>query len=411
MNSPTRPNPAGQAVPSKPRLLLRGVFKDLAKIEKGSISIQLSGGQTFDFHGTKSGPKGVLKINSYRALWSVMVGGTLGFSEAYIKGHWDSPDVTAVLEVFVLNRRRFENIFGSGRFLRPIQKAIHASRRNSRRGSQKNIMAHYDLGNDFYSAWLDSSMTYSSAKFQSKSQSLSDGQQEKYRDLAKRLDIQAEHKVLEIGCGWGGFAQFAAEEIGCQICAITISPEQHYYAQQRIERAGLSNKVEVRLCDYRDVEATFDRVVSIEMIEAVGEAFWPTYFATIGERLRSGGKAGLQVITIENESFDLYRRKPDFIQRHIFPGGMLPSQDALLEQIDRAGLTEISLSHFGQDYGRTLNEWHQRFELARDQIERLGFDEVFHRFWTYYLNYCEAGFRGGSLDVLQVTMTKPNSPA
>jgi cyclopropane-fatty-acyl-phospholipid synthase len=272
-------------------------------------------------------------------------------------------------------------------------------------------MAHYDLGNDFYSAWLDSSMTYSSAKFQSKSQSLSDGQQEKYRELAKRLDIQAEHKVLEIGCGWGGFAQFAAEEIGCQICAITISPEQHYYAKQRIERAGLSNKVEVRLCDYRDVEATFDRVVSIEMIEAVGEAFWPTYFATIGERLRSGGKAGLQVITIENESFDLYRRKPDFIQRHIFPGGMLPSQDALLEQIDCAGLTEISLSHFGQDYGRTLNEWHQRFELARDQIERLGFDEVFHRFWTYYLNYCEAGFRGGSLDVLQVTMTKPNSPA
>ncbi|TNE58523.1 MAG: class I SAM-dependent methyltransferase [Alphaproteobacteria bacterium] len=387
--------------------VLRRVFREISRIEFGQLHIELPDGRRLSFVGENQGPQGTLKLNSYRAIWAFVVGGALGFSEAYVAGHWESPNLTALLEVFVANRRMLERMRHTGKIVKPFHKAMHALHRNTRRGARKNITAHYDLGNKFYGEWLDETMTYSSARFAREDMTLSEAQKQKYRELAARLDIQPGHRVLEIGCGWGGFAEFAAREIGCPVTAITISRQQYDFAKKRISDAGLGHLVEVRFCDYRDTQDQFDRIVSIEMIEAVGEAFWPAYFGTLRDRLVPGGQAGLQVITIEDGAFDGYRKSPDFIQRHIFPGGMLLSRTVLIEQIKKAGLLPGELFPFGLDYGRTLHLWSERFNAAWKKITKQGFDERFKRLWDYYLSYCEAGFKGGSLDVLQVTMQKP----
>ncbi|TNE37943.1 MAG: class I SAM-dependent methyltransferase [Alphaproteobacteria bacterium] len=386
---------------------LRRVFREISRIEFGQLHIELPDGRRLSFVGKRPGPEGTLKLNSYRAIWAFVVGGALGFSEAYVAGHWESPNLTAILEVFVANRRMLARMQYTGRIVRPFHKLLHALHRNTRRGARKNITAHYDLGNQFYGQWLDETMTYSAARFAREDMSLSEAQKNKYRELAERLDIRPGHHVLEIGCGWGGFAEFAAGEIGCRVTAITISQQQFDFAQKRIAGAGLGDLVDVRFCDYRDTEDQFDRIVSIEMIEAVGEAFWPAYFGTLRDRLVPGGQAGLQVITIEDEAFEGYRKSPDFIQRHIFPGGMLLSKTVLVDQIKKAGLLPGEMFPFGLDYGRTLHLWSERFDAAWKKITELGFDERFRRLWNYYLSYCEAGFKGGSLDVLQVTMKKP----
>jgi cyclopropane-fatty-acyl-phospholipid synthase len=275
----------------------------------------------------------------------------------------------------------------------------HLARRNTRRGSRRNIAFHYDLGNDFYALWLDPGMTYSSAVFDAAGQSLQDAQDAKYRRLAESLDLKPGHHVLEIGCGWGGFAMTAARDYGCRVTAITLSGEQRRYAEERVRRAGLSDRIEVRLQDYRDVTGRFDRIASIEMFEAVGEERWPIFFNTVRERLKPGGVAGLQVITIEDGRYEAYQRSADFIQRYIFPGGMLPSPSALAAAIDRAGLTLNNVFAFGPSYAETLAAWQGRFQRAWPQIRQLGFDGRFKRLWEFYLAYCEAGFRAGAIDV------------
>ena len=272
-------------------------------------------------------------------------------------------------------------------------------RRNSKTGAAKNIAYHYDLGNEFYAAWLDRTMTYSSAVFDRETDDLATAQTNKYRRLSDLADIQPGDHVLEIGCGWGGFAKYAIEERGAKVTGITISREQHDFAKQRLADAGLAGRGEVKLIDYRDLDGKFDKIVSIEMFEAVGQAYWPTYFNAVSTLLKSGGRAVLQAITIEDEVFEEYRREPDFIQRYIFPGGMLPSMPRLEHPVAEAGLKLVDEIGFGQDYARTLAEWRARFQEAWPQLATGRFDPRFKRMWELYLSYCEGGFRAGMIDV------------
>ena len=325
--------------------------------------------------------------------------GSTGIAEAYVDGDWDTPDLVAFLQLALVNEEAL------GRFVQGTGLALlarrlrHLARANTRRGSRRNIAFHYDLGNTFYARWLDPGMTYSSALFDAAELSLEDAQDKKYRNLAESLGLRAGLHLLEIGCGWGGFALMAARDYGCRVTAITLSKEQLRYANERVRAAGLSDRVEVRLQDYRDVAGQFDRIASIEMFEAVGEEHWPLFFDTVRERLKPGGVAGLQIITIEDDRFEQYRQGADFIQRYIFPGGMLPSPSALTREVDRAGLTLCDVFAFGSSYAETLAEWQLRFQRAWPQIRRLGFDGRFKRLWEFYLAYCEAGFRAGAVDV------------
>jgi cyclopropane-fatty-acyl-phospholipid synthase len=283
--------------------------------------------------------------------------------------------------------------------MRAWNRVQHFLRANSKSGSRRNIAYHYDLGNDFYSEWLDPGMTYSSALFDDEHDDLESAQENKYRQLAERLELKAHHRVLEIGCGWGGFAEYAAKEYGCNIVCLTLSKEQLAFAQERINTAGLAEQIEFRLQDYRDVEGQFDRIVSIEMFEAVGEEYWGTYFAQVKQLLRPEGQAGLQIISIANERFEGYRNETDFIQKYIFPGGMLPSPEKLDQHIEQAGLSKTSEHLFGRSYARTLSIWRKEFLRNWDSISQLGYSRKFRRMWEYYLCYCEAGFRRGTIDV------------
>jgi cyclopropane-fatty-acyl-phospholipid synthase len=325
--------------------------------------------------------------------------GANGFAEAYVEGEWDSPDLVAILQIALENEPALGRLVRGFGLARGLDRLRHLARSNTRRGSRRNIAFHYDLGNEFYALWLDPGMTYSSAVFDAAGQSLQDAQDNKYRRLAENLDLRPGHHVLEIGCGWGGFATMAARDYGCRVTAITLSEQQLRYAGDRVRRAGLADRVEVRLQDYRDVAGQFDRIASIEMFEAVGEERWPVFFDTLRERLKPGGVAGLQIITIEDGRFEQYRRSADFIQRHVFPGGMLPSPSALAREIDRAGLTINDVFAFGPSYAETLAAWQRRFQRAWPRIRQLGFDDRFKRLWELYLAYCEAGFRAGAIDV------------
>jgi cyclopropane-fatty-acyl-phospholipid synthase len=336
----------------------------------------------------------------------VLGSGDIGFAEGYVAGEWETPDLAALLEALTLNIDRLQRMLNRNPAARFVNKVRHALRANSRAGSMRNIHAHYDLGNAFYARWLDATMTYSSAIYQRPRQDLAAAQTHKYRTLAEGMALGPEHHVLEIGCGWGGFAEFAAREVGARVTGITISREQYEFAKQRIFDQGLAEKAEIRLIDYRDVGGRYDRVASIEMFEAVGEKYWPTYFGAIRDRLAPGGRAGLQIITIRNELFDRYRRKADFIQKHIFPGGMLPSETRLKAETDRAGLAWTGLSRFSQHYADTLAEWGKRFEAAWEDIRPLGFDERFRRLWRFYLAYCEAGFRTERTNVVQLMLAR-----
>jgi len=293
-------------------------------------------------------------------------------------------------------------------WMRGISRARHKRRVNTPGGSKQNISFHYDLGNAFYKEWLDPSMTYSSAIFEEGDSSLATAQITKYRRLLDLIDVKPGQKILEIGCGWGGFAETAAKERGALVTGITLSMEQLAFARRRMEKAKLTNRVEILFKDYRDMETEFDHVVSIEMFEAVGEEYWPAYFETIYRCLKPGGKAALQIITIEEDMFETYREDVDFIQAYVFPGGMLPSVSKLRERVSAAGLDWNSFKTYGQHYANTLAVWHDRFEdaWARKALPE-QFDEVFRRIWIYYLSYCEGGFRGGSVDVMQLSLVKP----
>jgi cyclopropane-fatty-acyl-phospholipid synthase len=376
------------------------------KIRYGSLEIGFPDDRTFLIEGRESGPHGVLLIHDWRFFRMVVQAGDVGVGEAFMAGYWSSPDVTTFLELFCINQEStLEALQGKplSRFLLSVRHWLNA---NTRRGSRRNISAHYDLGNAFYKEWLDPSMTYSSAIYSNETNNLEQAQAEKYASLVRQTGIEPGHTVLEIGCGWGGFAEHVAKTVGAHVRALTISREQYDYARERIFRAGLNEKVDVVFQDYRDERGVFDRIASIEMFEAVGEKYWPTYFRQLSRCLKPGGKAGLQIITIQDRMFEDYRRGTDFIQRYVFPGGMLPPPGRLAEIGKSLGLDLADQKIFGQDYARTLAEWRERFRQAWPQISPLGFDERFKRLWEFYLHYCEAGFRSGNIDVRQMVYVK-----
>ena len=371
---------------------------------EGALEVVLPSGRVMTIAGALPGPTARLIVRDERFMRRVMTSGAIGFAEGYVAGQWDTPDLPLLLQVFSLNFDRLHRLVAGRPLMRFFHGLMHARRRNTRKGSRHNIHAHYDLGNRFYGAWLDPGMTYSSALFSSPGQSLVEAQEAKYAALAKSIGIEASHHVLEIGCGWGGFAEFAAARLGAKVTGVTISKAQHDFARKRLFEQGLAERASIELMDYRDIRGRFDRIASIEMFEAVGEAYWPTYFGKVRSLLEPGGRAGLQIITIQDDLFDDYRSQADFIQKYIFPGGMLPSEARLRQETSQAGLSWQGVSRFGQDYARTLSEWATRFQAAWKDIAPLGFDDRFRRLWLYYLGYCEAGFRTQRTDVIQLSL-------
>lgn len=396
-------DPDLKAAPAAFRAALRVLA---ANWDLGSVTWILPTGKALTVEGGQAGPDVTVQINDYHFIRRAFSSGSIGFAEGFMAGEWETPDLSAVLEAFSLNFDRLTPLLAGNPIMRVVNGLYHLLHRNSRDGSRKNIHAHYDLGNGFYSRWLDPSMTYSSALYERPNQPLSEAQHAKYAALAKTIDLAPGKHVLEIGCGWGGFAEFAAKEVGAKVTGITISQAQYDFARKRLFEQGLSEKADIRLIDYRDVEGQFDAVASIEMFEAVGEEYWPTYFGKIREVLRPGGRAGLQIITIRDELFPRYRGRTDFIQRYIFPGGMLPSEARLKEETERAGLEWSDLKRFGQNYADTLAEWARRFEAAWSDIRKDGFDERFRRLWRFYLSYCEAGFRTERTNVIQLGLSR-----
>ncbi|MBG50939.1 MAG: SAM-dependent methyltransferase [Rhodobiaceae bacterium] len=385
----------------------RAVLKAAGNLARGQLTVTLPNGETLIFTGAAAGKEAEITIIDYHFAWSIILNGHLGAAESFLRGDWESPDVERVLELFAENREVFTSVMNGLSFQRLTERIAHGFRKNNRAGSKKNIHFHYDLGNSFYKRWLDPTMTYSSARFDSPHQDLSAAQMNKYRSLAHNMDLKPDSNLLEIGCGWGGFAEYAASEIGCKVTALTISNEQLAFARERIASKGMSDRVEVRFQDYRDVTEKFDRIASIEMFEAVGEQYWPAYFSKVRDCLTPGGLAGLQIITIDDRSFESYRKGVDFIQRYVFPGGMLPSPSALKRQVSQAGLSWKANVEFGLDYAETLARWRDRFQSAWPEIREMGFDERFRRLWDFYLAYCEAGFRTGNVDVTQLTLSRP----
>lgn len=329
--------------------------------------------------------------------------GDIAFGEDYIAGKWETASVEALLTFFLLNFDTFES-FAHGNWISRFGLSLYNKfvRRNNKKGSRKNIEAHYDVGNDFYRLWLDKTMTYSSALF-SDTQSLEEAQTAKYQRILERIGGVAGKQLLEIGCGWGGFAEEATKAMS-NITSLTISPSQHKYATERLAGNSSQGKAEIRLQDYRDVKGSFDAIVSIEMFEAVGEQYWPIYFKTIAERLKRGGKAVIQTITMRDDCFDEYRKRSDFIRHYVFPGGMLPSLQRFREEAALAGLKCMDAFSFGQDYARTLREWLVRLEERSEEILKLGYSEAFLRNWRFYLGVCAAAFAAERTNVVQVEL-------
>jgi len=385
----------------------RWIARVVRSLKVGHLIIETPSGARVEGKGEIEGPRATLILHRWRTMRRLMFGGDVGFSEAYMDGDWSTPDLATLIELAALNERALSEVTAGRWFKRFLHRMKHLLRANTKSGSRRNIEAHYDLGNDFYKLWLDPSMTYSSALYATPKQSLEDAQDNKLARIMDLLALKGDERVLEIGCGWGRLAERLTTERNAHVTGLTLSPSQLAGAKERIAKAGVGGKADLRLQDYRDVTEKFDRVVSIEMIEAVGEKYWPTYFGKIADVLKPGGRAVLQVITIANERFELYRRNADFIQRYIFPGGMLPSDEVMRGQIKQAGMKFVSLETFGLSYAQTLNEWNRRFQRAWPEIEAMGYSKKFKRTWEYYLAYCEGGFRSGSIDVGLYVMEKP----
>jgi cyclopropane-fatty-acyl-phospholipid synthase len=376
------------------------------RILAGRITLKFPNGKVHIATGAAPGPAAELFLRNARPLRRLITAGDLGFARSYLDGDWDSPDIGALLAFAMQNEEIFASLMASSPLWSKLSYLRHKFRRNSKRGSRRNIAYHYDLGNEFYRLWLDQTMTYSSALFEHPDMSLGDAQKAKYDRIIRELGIKAEDHVLEIGCGWGGFAEYAISRMGCRVTGLTLSQEQARFASARLAQAGFADKADIRIEDYRDCAGEFDKIVSIEMFEAVGEENWPTYFSVLESRLKPQGQAMIQVITIDEKRFDNYRRNADFIQTYIFPGGMLPSITAFKEAATSAGLGIRDFLQFGTDYARTLMAWDHDFTSNWNRISQLGFDTRFHRMWRYYLHYCAAGFRAGSIDVVQFHLSR-----
>ena len=380
--------------------VLRGILSRLVgMIEHGEIHIQTPSGEVIRGAGAHPGPVGRLTLHRARAVRRLLLDGDIGFGESYMAGDWSSPDLAALIEVVALNHDRMMPALSGSPLARLAHRLLHLGHANTKRGSAKNIPAHYDLGNDFYAAWLDPDMTYSSGLYEQAGWTLEQAQTAKQDAVIDGLRLAGGERVLEIGCGWGALARRLAREHGCHVTGLTLSSAQLDHARGCVGDGYGRGAVDLRLQDYRDVRGSFDRIVSIEMLEAVGKAFWPTYFSTLRDRLRPGGTAVLQVITMADAPFATYQHSVDFIQRHIFPGGMIPTDGLVRSHAQAHGLVLDGFRAFGAGYAQTLNHWRERFHRAWPKLRGAEFDDRFQRKWDFYLSYCEGGFRAGLLDV------------
>ena len=394
----------------------RMVLGLLRRLQVGTLDLQLPDGSAARFGQTgESGQnalRAALRLHDWGVCAAVLKSGDIGFAEGYIDGHWSTPDLTALLKLFIANRELIEGAIYGHWWGRLAYRIRHLLNRNSKANSRKNIQAHYDLGNAFYRLWLDSTMSYSAAWFEG---DLGKPMVEAQRAKVKRALTEAgvvsdgrSRRVLEIGCGWGGLAEIAASEHGAHVTGVTLSTEQLAWARERMEGASLADRADLRLQDYRDIrDEPFDAIVSIEMFEAVGREYWPGYFATLNRCLKPGGQACIQTITIHDDLFDRYVKSTDFIQQYIFPGGMLPCDRAFREEARKAGLEVVNALAFGPDYAETLRRWRTDFHAHLHQVQGLGFDQRFQHIWEFYLSYCEAAFDMGNTDVVQYTLRKP----
>ncbi|WP_299374824.1 cyclopropane-fatty-acyl-phospholipid synthase family protein [uncultured Tateyamaria sp.] len=389
-----------------PRYFARA-FALLQTVNKGRIDFVLPDGRHFRAEGPNPGPVAEVHIHNEDLFARLIREGDLGFCDAYLDEWWTTPDLQAFMDwAHADNDDIYDGFPGMG-LVRQFEKFRFWLQRNHRDQAKKNISYHYDLGNEFYGLWLDDTMTYSSALFETGQESHEAAQIAKYASMVDQMGAQPGDHILEIGCGWGGFAEYAARERGLKVTGLTISEEQFKYAQERIEKAGLSDQVDFKLQDYRDERGLYDGIASIEMFEAVGEKYWPVYFETVRERLKPGKTATLQIITVQDRRWEVYKRGVDFIQKYIFPGGMLPSPSALRDQIGKAGLAVERSIEFGQSYNISLRRWHETFNEKWDQIADMGFDDRFRRMWNFYLTSCAATFESANCDVTQITIRRP----
>lgn len=404
MNQATVPFPQFQ-LPNHAPAAAQWTLKLFTRLKKGRLEVITPEGVHLLF-GEEDSPSAQIHLKTWNVCSSALKSGDIGFAESYIAGEWETNDLTALLGVFLENRKAVEQVIYGSTLGGLAYKIKHCFNRNTKTQARKNIHAHYDLGNPFYQLWLDPSMTYSSALFENNpTLDLEQGQTAKYQALLNFLNPQKGDRILEIGCGWGGFAEKACA-MGAQVLGLTLSDEQLAYAQNRLEQSDLGHQAEFRLQDYRDCKGTFDHIASIEMFEAVGEAYWPTYFESVHRLLNPKGKAAIQTIVIAEELFDRYRKSTDFIQQYIFPGGMLPSRNKFVEMAQKHGLRVVNEKKFGKDYAQTLKQWQKTFIDQTDAVRHLGFDEAFVRTWHFYLAYCEAGFEYQNTDVIQFYLEK-----
>ena len=380
--------------------------KFLSKIQFGELSVKFPSGNIQRFKGVNSDEKADLIINNYKFISKILKKKSIGFAESYMDGDFNTSNLTNLLILAFKNEKYFLENLKTNIFFNLYSKFRHFLNENTKHQSKKNIEYHYDLGNNFYTTWLDNSMTYSSAYFEQENQNLFDAQLNKYHKIAEALDLNENSKVLEIGCGWGGFSEYAAKNFKSNIDAITISKAQFDYASEKIQKEGLGEKVSIKFKDYRDIDNQYSNIASIEMFEAVGKKYWEKYFEVVKDSLLTSGKAALQIITIDKKRSPQYQRQPDFIQKYIFPGGMLPTKEELKLINQNLGLEFNETKSFGLSYAKTLNLWNNQFQSSWEDLVKLGFNERFKRMWEFYLSYCETGFISKSTDVSHFLINK-----
>lgn len=406
-NAVTATAPTALPLPDRTPASARAVFRLLQQLRHGSLTIHLPDGSVQTV-GESLGPHVSLKLHNWKPFEAALKSGDIGFAECFVAGDWTTSQLPSLLGLLAANRQALDDVIHGSWLGRLVYRVRHLLNRNTRGNSRKNIHAHYDLGNAFYRLWLDGTMNYSSGLFHGNhQQDMQQAQHAKVRRALHMAGVQRGHRVLEIGCGWGALAEQATQEFGAHLTGVTLSTEQLAWAQARLASQGLSTMANLRLQDYRDIaDGPFDAICSIEMLEAVGQAYWPTYFQSLTRLLKPMGRACIQSIVIRDDLFDRYIRSTDFIQQYIFPGGCLPCPREFKREATNAGLKVVDAFHFGLDYAETCRRWRADFLARKEEVLSLGFDERFIRIWDFYLAYCEAGFEAGDIDVVQYTLER-----